>query len=424
MINIKLLRENFNETVKKIRSRGKAYEQLDAFPELDKEYRELINEIQNKNQIRNASSKLIGELIRNPNNKTEIDKLQKQVKDLKNEIDMLETKANSLQTKIKEIMLSVPNIPHESVVIGKDENDNPEIHRWGEHPKWDFTPKAHWDLAHNLKLYDLDRSIRLCGSRYIIYTGEGAKLIRALQWLTLDLNIAAGFYELLPPVLVKEEALYGTGQLPKFDEDLYKMREGNWLSPTGEVQMTNFYAGEILDYKDLPKHLTCDTACFRSEAGSAGKDVHGVIRQHQFYKTEMVILSDENNSWKEHEFMTHQAEKILEALKLPYRRILLCTGDMGFGAAKTYDLEVWLPSYNSYKEISSCSNCVDFQARNMMLRYRDKDGNIKYCHTLNGSGVAIDRLWAAVVENYQQKDGSIKIPDALLKYYNGQTFIK
>lgn len=424
MIDIKLLRENFNETVERVRSRGKAYEQLDAFPNLDKQYRELITEIQNKNQERNIASKKIGELIKDNSKKDEVAKLQTEVKALKTTIDELESKSNLLQKEIEKIMLSIPNIPDKSVVIGKDENDNPEVHRWGELPKWSFTPKPHWDLADNLYLFDTDRSIRLCGSRYIIYTGEGAKLIRALQWLTLDMNIEAGFFELLPPVLVKEEALYGTGQLPKFDEDLYKMREGNWLSPTGEVQMTNFHAGEILDCKDLPKHFTCDTACFRSEAGSAGKDVHGVIRQHQFYKTEMVIISDAENSWKEHEFMTRQAEKILEALKLPYRRILLCTGDMGFGSAKTYDLEVWLPSYNSYKEISSCSNCLDFQARNMMLRYRDKDGNIKYCHTLNGSGLAIDRLFAAVVENYQQEDGSIKIPDALLKYYNGKKFIK
>ena len=424
MLDIKILRSDFENVCRSIRSRGKQYKQLDQFKELDTKYREIITKIQDLNSERNKKSKEIGTIINKKNDKKIIDSIQKNVKNIKTEIDNLQAESDKLKEKLNDILLSVPNIPDKSVVIGEDESKNKEIHKWGAPTKFDFKYKSHWELAKTLKLYDLDRSIKISGSRYIIYTGLGAKLIRALQSFTLDLNIDAGFNELLPPVIVKPSALIGTGQLPKFEEDLYKLREGTYLSPTGEVQMTNFYAGEILNYKDLPKHFTCDTDCFRSEAGSAGKDVKGVIRQHQFYKTEMVIISDEENSWKEHEFMTRQAEKILEALDLPYRRIMLCTGDMGFSAAKTYDLEVWLPSYNSYKEISSCSNCTSFQARNMMLRYYDKNGDIKYCHTLNGSGLAIDRLWAAVVENYQQKDGSIKIPKPLLKYFNGEKVIK
>ena len=424
MLDIKILRSDFENVCRSIRSRGKQYKQLDQFKELDTKYREIITKIQDLNSERNKKSKEIGTIINKKNDKKIIDSIQKNVKNIKTEIDNLQAESDKLKEKLNDILLSVPNIPDKSVVIGEDESKNKEIHKWGAPTKFDFKYKSHWELAKTLKLYDLDRSIKISGSRYIIYTGLGAKLIRALQSFTLDLNIDAGFNELLPPVIVKPSALIGTGQLPKFEEDLYKLREGSYLSPTGEVQMTNFHAGEILDYKELPKRFTCNTDCFRSEAGSAGKDIKGVIRQHQFYKTEMVIISDENNSLKEHEFMTRQAEKILEALNLPYRRIILCTGDMGFSAAKTYDLEVWLPSYNSYKEISSCSNCTSFQARNMMLRYRDKSGETKYCHTLNGSGLAIDRLWAAIVENYQQKDGSIKIPEPLLKYFNGIKFIK
>ena len=424
MLDIKILRTDFKDVCKSIRSRFKEYKQLDEFEKLDTKYRKIITKIHELNSQRNKKSKEISTIIAKNSDKKAIDAIQKEVKDIKLEVDKLEKEANELDVKLKDILLSIPNIPDSSVVIGEDETKNKEMHKWGVPTKFDFKPKTHWELAKSLKLYDLERSIKISGSRYIIYTGLGARLIRALQSFTLDLNIAAGFNELLPPVIVKSDALVGTGQLPKFEEDLYKLREGSYLSPTGEVQMTNFHAGEILNYKELPKYFTCNTGCFRSEAGSAGKDVKGVIRQHQFYKTEMVIISNEDDSWKEHEFMTRQGEKILEALNLPYRRIMLCTGDMGFSAAKTYDIEVWLPSYNSYKEISSCSNCTSFQARNMMLRYRDKDGNIKYCHTLNGSGLAIDRLWAAVVENYQQKDGTIKIPEKLLKYFNGEKFIK
>ncbi len=422
MIDIKLLRENFDEITKRIRTRGKKYEQVDDFLELDKKYRDLITKIQKNNAVRNEKSKLVGQILKSDPKQAE--EIKKEIRTLNDQIDKDKKQSEKVLNDLNEILWSIPNIPDKSVNVGIDENDNKEIHRWGEPTKFDFKPLAHWDLANKLHLFDIERAIKLCGSRYIIYTGAGARLIRALCWYTLEFNMNHGFYEMLPPVLVKSDALYGTGQLPKFAEDLYKMREGNWLSPTGEVQMTNYYANEILEEKDLPKHFTCNTSCFRSEAGSAGKDIKGVIRQHQFYKTEMVILCKEEDSWKEHEFMTRNAEEILESLNLPYRRILLCTGDMGFSSAKTYDLEVWLPSYNTYKEISSCSNCLDFQARNMKLRYHDKNKKIHYCHTLNGSGLAIDRLWAAVVENYQQKDGSIKIPEPLRKYFNNAEYIK
>lgn len=423
MIDIKLLRENFANVASQIRKRNKQYKQLDEFKKLDEQFRKFTTEIQNLNSLRNSKSKEIGELVKS-NKKSEIIKIKDEVKDLKDKIDDLSKKQAEIELKLKDILLSIPNIPDQSVVVGKDENDNKEVSRWSNPTKFDFSPLPHWELAKKLNLIDFERSTKLSGSRYIVYTGLGAKLIRALIWYTLENNIQAGFYELLPPVIVKPEVLFGTGQLPKFEEDLYRLREGTYLSPTGEVQMTNFHANEILSYKDLPKHFTCDTNCFRSEAGSAGKDVKGVIRQHQFYKTEMVIISKKEDSWKEHEFMTRQAEKLLEGLKLPYRRLLLCTGDMVFSSAKTFDLEVWLPSCQAYKEISSCSNCLDFQARNMMLRYRDQDDKIQYCHTLNGSGLAIDRLWAAVVENYQQKDGSIKIPEPLIPFFNGVKYIK
>lgn len=423
MLDRKLLRENFDEVCKTIRSRNKEYKQLDTFRETDKKYRKLITSIQNLNSEINSKTKEISSLIKGQEDK-KADQIKSEVREIKSELENLENQKKIIEEKFDEILYSIPNIPDKSVVIGKDETNNECIHYYGTPTKFDFTPLPHWEIAKKIKLYDGERATKIAGSRYILYTGAGAKLIRALCAFTLDMNTSVGFYELLPPVIINPNVLYGTGQLPKFEEDLYKLTEGNYLSPTGEVQMTNFYAGEILSYKDLPIRFTCNTSCFRSEAGSAGKDVKGVIRQHQFYKTEMVIIAKPDESWKEHEFMTRQAEKILEALNLPYRRILLCTGDMGFSAAKTYDLEVWLPSYNSYKEISSCSNCTDFQARNMKLRYRDKDEKINFCHTLNGSGLAIDRLWAAVVENYQQKDGSIKIPERLQKYFDGQKFIK
>ena len=391
---------------------------VDEVYELDKKYRDVLAKVEELNGKRNKISKEVG-LAKQAKDEAKASALQKEVTDMKSQMADLEKLANDLEAIIKEKMLGIPNLPHESVPTGKDETENKEVHRWGEQPKWSFTPKAHWDLAVEDGLVDFDRAVKLTGSRFTCYTKYGAKLIRALIQYTLDSNSEAGFQEMLPAVILNSKSLTGTGQLPKFEEDLFKLTNNYYLSPTAEVQLTNYYGGEILPVKKLPIRFTANTCCFRSEAGSAGKDTKGVIRQHQFYKTEMVILSNPKNSYEQHEYMTRQAEKLLEGLKLPYRRIVLCTGDMGFGSCKTYDIEVWLPSYNSYKEISSCSNCEDFQARRMMLRYKDEDGKNQYVHTLNGSGLAIDRLWAAVVENYQQPDGSILVPEPLQKYMNG-----
>ncbi len=423
MLDINLLRNNFDETAKKIRSRGKKFEQLDSFNNFDKSWREIVTKIQTINANTNKISKEIGFLI-SKGDKEGAEQLKQIVKKFKEELEELNVKKEKIEAELDDILYSIPNIPDKTVPIGIDENENKEIKIFLSPTKFDFKPMAHWELAEKLDLIDFERGVKICGSRYILYKGLGAKLIRSLQWYTLDMNIKEGFQEILPPVVVKRESLIGTGQLPKFEEDLYKLNSGDYLSPTGEVQLTNYFRDEILDGNKLPYYFTTDTCCFRSEAGSAGKDTRGVIRQHQFYKTEMVKITKQDNSFEELEHMTSQAEKILESLNLPHRRIVLCTGDMGFSSSKTYDIEVWLPSYNSFKEISSCSNCLDFQARNLKLRYKDKDGQTKYCHTLNGSGLAIDRLWAAVIENYQQADGSILIPEPLRKYFDGEKYIK
>ena len=391
---------------------------IDEIIKIDKNYRDLLGQTEKLSAKRNSISKDIAK-AKSSNDEKTAENLQKQVAQIKKDAAELEKQASIFEKKLKEKMLSIPNLPHESVPTGKDETENKEIHKWSEPTKFDFKPKAHWDLAVEDGLVDFERAVKLTGTRFTCYTKYGAKLLRALIQYTLDSNSAAGFQEMLPAVILNANSLTGTGQLPKFEEDLFKLTNGYYLSPTAEVQLTNYFGNEILPVKKLPIRFTANTCCFRSEAGSAGKDTKGVIRQHQFYKTEMVILANPKNSYEQHEYMTRQAEKLLEGLKLPYRRIILCTGDMGFGSCKTYDIEVWLPSYNSYKEISSCSNCEDFQARRMMLRFKDEDGQNKYVHTLNGSGLAIDRLWAAVVENYQQKDGSIKIPEPLQKYMNG-----
>ncbi len=423
MLNINLLRENYDEVVKKLETRGKKYEQLNDFKKIDTEWRDLTTKIQTLNAEINKASKEIGKLMA-AGQKEEAEEKTRLIKNTKNEIASFSKKQEELNAQLTNILLSVPNLPDKSVPVGKDETQNVEVNKFSTPTKFDFKPLPHWDLAEKLGLIDFERGVKICGSRYIMYLDKGARLIRALQWYTLEMNTQAGFKEILPPVVVRRESLIGTGQLPKFEEDLYKLNSGDYLSPTGEVQLTNLYRNEIIDGKKLPYYFTTDTCCFRSEAGSAGKDTRGVIRQHQFYKTEMVKITKQENSFDELEHMTSQAEKILESLNLPHRRIVLCTGDMGFSSSKTYDIEVWLPSYNSFKEISSCSNCLDFQARNLKLRYKDKDGKTQFCHTLNGSGLAIDRLWAAVVENYQQADGSILIPEPLRKYFDGEKYIK
>ena len=350
----------------------------------------------------------------------EADKLKKEVVSLKTKIEKKEKEIKVLEDKLNIELLNIPNIPDVSVPVGKDENENVEIKKVFNPKKFDFAPKPHWDLAVSNDIVDFERATKVTGSRFVIYKNNGSKLIRVLQSLTLEMHLKAGYNEFLMPVIVNENSLKGTGQLPKFKEDLFELASTNYyLSPTAEVQLTNYHANEIIDENKLPLKYTSSTINFRSEAGAAGKDTRGVIRQHQFYKTEMVNLCKPEESFDLLEKMVNQAESILEILKLPYRRIVLCTGDMGFSSAKTYDIEVWLPSYDSYKEISSCSNCLDFQARRSMIRYRNKKTNkTEYIHTLNGSGLAIDRLFAAIIENYQNKDGTITIPDILKKYFN------
>ena len=417
MINKKIIRENI-ELLKSGLDKRNAKIDLSVIEKTDKELLKITQEIEKLNEKRNSLSKQITVLIKE-NKKNEVEKIKNEVSTIKTQIDKLSQKEKTLSDSLDYELSRIPTIPHSSVPVGKDETENIEVKKYLTPTKFKFKPLAHWDLAKKNDLIDFDRSAKVTGSRFIIYKNNGSKLIRALQQLTLDIHSQSRYIEFSMPVIVNEQSLFGTGQLPKFKEDLFKLEDSNYfLSPTGEVQLTNFHRDEILDEAILPLRYTTSTINFRSEAGSAGRDTRGVIRQHQFYKTEMVNIAHPNNSYDVLEEMTLQAEKILEVLKLPYRRIVLCTGDMGFSSAKTYDIEVWLPSYESYKEISSCSNCEDFQARRAMIRFKNKATNKnELVHTLNGSGLAIDRLWAAVVENYQNEDGSITIPDALIPYF-------
>ena len=417
MINKKIIRENIDLLKASLDKRNTKID-LSVIEKTDKELLKITQEIEKLNEKRNSLSKQITVLIKE-NKKNEVEKIKNEVSTIKTQIDKLSQKEKRLSDSLDYELSRIPNIPHSSVPVGKDETENIEVKKYLTPTKFKFKPLAHWDLAKKNDLIDFDRSTKVTGSRFIIYKNNGSKLIRALQQLTLDIHSQSGYVEFSMPVIVNEQSLFGTGQLPKFKEDLFKLEDSNYfLSPTGEVQLTNFHRDEILDEAILPLRYTTSTINFRSEAGSAGRDTRGVIRQHQFYKTEMVNIAHPNNSYDVLEEMTLQAEKILEVLKLPYRRIVLCTGDMGFSSAKTYDIEVWLPSYESYKEISSCSNCEDFQARRARIRFKNKATNKnELVHTLNGSGLAIDRLWAAVVENYQNEDGSITIPDALIQYF-------
>lgn len=424
MLDINYLRKNCKDVKNKLIKRNKKWESfVIEILAKDKKYLELLNTIEKINAQKNIANKEINNFF-SQHKTNEANEIIKKMTKMKSKMIENEQLSKKLKDEIDTLLLSLPNLPDDSVPNGQNENDNKIIKKWGQPTTFNFEPKPHWIIGKMNNLVDFEHTSKLAGSRFTCYINYGAKLFRALIQYTLDKNVAAGFVEYLPPVIVNHNVLIGTGQLPKFEQDLFKLTNGFFLSPTAECQLTNFYANEILDLKQLPIQLTANTCCFRSEAGSAGKDTKGVIRQHQFYKTEMVILANPKESWVKHEFMTNQAEKILQELKLPYRRIVLCAGDMGFSAAKTYDIEVWLPSYNNYKEISSCSNCTDFQARRMKLRFKDIDGKNKYVHTLNGSGLAIDRLWAAIIENYQQIDGSIVIPNVLQPYLDGIKIIK
>lgn len=423
MFNIELIRQDLKGVKEKLRTRNFDVSKLDNLVELDIANRDLKTKVQTLLAEKNKLSKEIGTLLQQKN-QTEATQRQEQVKALKEQIESLESQQNDLQTKIIKVLEIIPNLCDDSVPVGKDDSDNVEIKKWGEPTKFDFSPLPHWELGEKLGLIDLETAAKLSGSRFALYVNDGARLYRALQQFTLDHNIKNGYVEILPPCVLTAECLYATGQLPKFEEDVYSLVSENnkfYLSPTAEVQLVNIHRNEIMS--ELPKRYTANTPCFRSEAGSAGRDTKGVLRLHQFHKSELVVLSTPETSWDEHERITRTAETVLEELKLPYRRIVLSTGDTGFCSAKTYDIEVWLPCYNEYKEISSCSNCLDFQARRGNIRMKNEQGDSVLVHTLNGSSLAIDRLWVAVVENYQQADGSIIIPEALRPYMGNKTKI-
>ena len=422
MLDLHYVRENLEEVKRALESRNFPTDLLNQFAELDTERRRVIGESDKINQLRNASSKEIGALIQS-GKKDEAEAKKAEVSDLKNKQSELENKRDEAEAKMRDLLSHLPNIPAAGIPIGADETSNVEIRQWGTPKEFDFEVKDHVDLGETLGILDQERATKIAGSRFAILNGAGARLERALVNFMLDVHTTEhGYTETLPPFLVNRKALFGTNQLPKFEADLFHIKDerGFALIPTAEVPVTNYHSDEMLEAKDLPKYYVAYSPCFRSEAGSYGRDTRGLIRQHQFEKVELVKLSLPENSDEEHEKLTVNAERILQLLGLPYRTVVLSTGDMGFGAKKTYDIEVWLPSQKTYREISSCSNCGDFQARRMNLRFRRSGGaKPEFVHTLNGSGLAVGRTWIAILENYQQADGSILIPEILHRYMNG-----
>ena len=422
MLDLNFVRDNLEAVRSALANRNFPSDPLDTFAELDAERRRVITEADSINQLRNASSKEIGALMQ-AGKREEAEAKKVEIAGLKENQAVLEKLRDETDAAMRDLLAGLPNIPAEDVPIGVDEGANREIRRWGEPREFDFEPKDHVDLGESLGILDLERATKIAGSRFAILNGAGARLERALVNFMLDVHTTEhGYTETLPPFLVNRTALFGTNQLPKFEEDLFHIRDerGFALIPTAEVPVTNYHAEEILEAKELPKYYTAYTPCFRSEAGSYGRDTRGLIRQHQFEKVELVKLSIPEESDREHERLTADAERILQLLGLPYRTVMLSTGDMGFGARKTYDIEVWLPSQQTYREISSCSNCGDFQARRMNLRFRRAGGSKpEFVHTLNGSGLAVGRTWIAILENYQQADGSVVIPEILHPYMNG-----
>ena len=427
MLDLHFVRENLDAVRGALADRNFPAESLDTFVQLDIDRRRLISESDEINQKRNAASKEIGDLMKS-GQKEEAEARKAEVADLKARQTGLEAKRDAAEAAMNELLAGLPNIPAEGVPVGKDESANVEIRKWGEPRKFDFEPKDHVDLGESLGILDQERATKIAGARFAILNGAGARLERALVNFMLDMHTREhGYTETLPPFLVNRTALFGTNQLPKFEEDLFHIKDERQfaLIPTAEVPVTNYHAGETLELKDLPKCYAAYTPCFRSEAGSYGRDTRGLIRQHQFEKVELVKLSLPEESENEHEKLTADAERILQLLGLPYRTVVLSTGDMGFGAKKTYDIEVWLPSQNTYREISSCSNCGDFQARRMNLRFRRAGGaKPEFVHTLNGSGLAVGRTWIAILENYQNEDGSISIPEILWQFMGGITEIR
>lgn len=420
MLDLNYVRENLEAVRAALAKRGMATAALDDFAAADADRRRVISESDQLNAERNAASREIGAMMKD-GKRDEADARRKQVNELKERIAELDAARDQAEARMRELLSTLPNIPHESVPVGKDESANVEIRRWGTKPEFDFQPKDHVDLGTALGILDLERATKIAGARFAILNGAGARLERALIDFMLDLHTTDhGYTETLPPFIVNRDALFGTGQLPKFEQDLFKLEDerGFYLVPTAEVPVTNYHREEILDASHLPMKWAAYSACFRSEAGSYGKDTRGIIRQHQFEKVELVKYSLPENSYDELESLTRDAEVILQKLGIHYRVVALASGDLGFGSAKTYDIEVWLPSQNAFREISSCSNCEAFQARRANIRFRRAGGaKPEFVHTLNGSGLAVGRTWIAILENYQQKDGSILIPEALRKYF-------
>jgi seryl-tRNA synthetase len=436
MLDLSFVRANLELVEAKLRDRGQdPAELLGDFRALDQNRRERITEAE---QLKAQRNKLSEEVARLKKSGQDASAVMEETRALKSKMEALEAAAAEAEAQMKAILARIPNLPAADVPVGKSEQDNVEIKRWGDPPKFDFAAKPHWEVGEQLGILDFERAAKLSGARFAVYWGDGARLERALISFMLDVHTREhGYTEVLPPFMVNSKSLFGTGQLPKFAEDLFRCEEeegyeegtyrdnDHWLIPTAEVPVTNLYRDEVLGEGQLTRSLVAYTPCFRSEAGSYGKDVRGIIRQHQFQKVELVKFARPEDSEREHEKLARDAETVLERLGLPYRRVLLCTGDMGFSAAKTYDLEVWLPGQNLYREISSCSNFGDFQGRRANIRYRPKGQNKSaLVHTLNGSGLAVGRTWLAIIENYQQADGSVRVPDALIPYMGGLTVIE
>lgn len=417
MLDIKMIRQNTDEIKERLATRGVKAETIDALLEKDKRRRELLVETEGLKQKRNEVSAEIANAKRNKQDATDA---IKEMREVGAKIKSLDEELEEVEATVKDMASRLPNLPNPTIPVGPDESANVELRKVGTPREFDFEPKAHWDIGEDLEILDFDRGAKVSGARFVYYKGLGARLERAVYNFMLDEHAKEGYTEMLPPYIVNAQTMYGTGQFPKFKEDVYQVNgEDMTLIPTAEVPLTNYYRDEVIPTEKLPVYFTALTPCFRSEAGSAGRDTRGLIRMHQFNKVEMVKFSKPENSYDELEKMTQNAGNIMEKLGLPYHVITLSTGDMGFSAAMTHDLEVWMPAQNKYREISSCSNCEDFQARRAHIQYRDENGKLNFVHTLNGSGLAVGRTVAAILENYQNEDGSVTVPEALRPYLGG-----
>lgn len=424
MLDRKMLRNHYEEVKQKLAHRGEDLTDLDRFGDLDQKRRDLIAETEQLKAKRNEVSKQISLLKKE---KKDADDKIVEMREVGDRIKSIDQELKQVEEELEGIMLSIPNIPHESTPIGETEDNNVEVRTWGEAPSFEFDEKAHWDIATDLGILDFEKAAKVTGSRFVFYKGLGARLERALMNFMMDLHADEhGYQEMLPPYMVNRTSMTGTGQLPKFEEDAFKIEGWDYfLVPTAEVPVTNYYRDDILSEEDLPQKFTAFSGSFRSEAGSAGRDTRGLIRQHQFNKVELVQFVKPEDSYQVLEELTGHAEKVLQLLKLPYRVMSMCTADLGFTAAKKYDIEVWMPSNDTYREISSCSNFEAFQARRAGIRFRrDEKSKPEFVHTLNGSGLALGRTVAAIIENYQQEDGSVLIPEVLVSYMGGKTVIK